>query len=213
MRSTRWAMAAGLAALVAACGGKETPEQASARMTAESDSAMNAIRAKDVKFAAAFNAGQFDSVAAFYMDLGRIMPPNDKSAVGRPAIKAMLAAMTDEGAPHLSLAPTDVVANGPVAIERGTYVMELTPKAGSRAPAMSDTGKYLVHWQKVSGEWQIADDIFNSDRPAAAPAPAKATKAPARSATKAPAKAPAKTPSKTKAPSKTTKSPTRKTGH
>jgi ketosteroid isomerase-like protein len=173
------------------------------RMNAESDSAMAAIRTKDTKFASAFNAMQMDSVTSMYMELGRVMPPNAKTAVGRPAVKAWLMEGMDQGSAHLSLSPTDVMANGPVAVERGTYVYQFTPKAGAKAPmnvAVNDTGKYLVHWQKVNGDWQIADDIFNSDRPAGpAPAASKAapSKAPSKAATKAPTKAPAKAPAKT----------------
>jgi ketosteroid isomerase-like protein len=177
-------------------------------MSAESDSAMTAIRAKNAKFAAAFNAGQMDSVAALYMELGRIMPPNEKTAVGRPAIKAWLLQGADQGTFRLSLSATDVIANGPIALERGTFTLAFTPKAGAKPPmnvAIADTGKYLVHWQKVSGDWQLADDIWNSDKPAGPP---PAAKAPARStATKAPAKAGTKSPAKT-----TTKSPTKKRG-
>src|SRR5690242_1935258 len=114
MRSTRWTALVALAGVVSACGGKETPEQMATRMNAESDSAMAAIRTKDTKFTAAFNSGQMDSVAALYMDLGRIMPPNAKSQIGRPSIKAMLTTMSQDGTPHLTLAPTDVIANGPV---------------------------------------------------------------------------------------------------
>jgi ketosteroid isomerase-like protein len=208
MRSTRLAVLAALVGVVA-CSGKETPEQATARMSAESDSAMTAVRAKGAKFAASFNAGQMDSVAAIYMELGRVMPPNAKTAVGRPAIKAWLLEGMG-GTPHLSLSTTDVVANGPVAVERGTYTMTITPPAGAKAPnnvVVSDTGKFLTHWSKVNGDWQIADDIFNSDKPAgpppkAAPTKAPAKAAPAKAATKAPAKAPAKVPAKTKAPTK-----------
>lgn len=203
MRSTRWAVAVALVA-VTACGGKESPEQMTARMNAESDSAMAAIRTKDTKITTAFNAMQMDSVTAMYMELGRVMPPNGKTAVGRPAIKAWFSEGMDQGTAHLALSPTDVVANGPVAVERGTYVYQFTPKAGAKAPmnvAVNDTGKYLVHWQKVNGDWLIADDIFNSDRPAGPP-PAASKASPSKAPTKAATKAPTK--STTKAPAKAT---------
>ena len=57
-----------------------------------------------------------------------------------------------------------MVANGPLAIEAGTYKITFTP-AGAPAP-ITDTGKYLVHWHKVGDKWMMVDDIWNSDLPA-----------------------------------------------
>ena len=57
----------------------------------------------------------------------------------------------------------DVAANGPVAIERGTYVFSLP--AQGRTPTMTTPGKYLVSWHKVNGEWQQAAAIWSDDTP------------------------------------------------
>jgi hypothetical protein len=82
-----------------------------------------------------------------------------------------------------------VVANGPLAVERGSYQLDATPKAGAPKGtlAIHDAGKYLQRWQLVNGRWLLADQEWNSDRPLSmAAAPAKAT------AKKSGAKAPAK---------------------
>ena len=70
---------------------------------------------------------------------------------------------------QLTLNPQSVSANGPLAVERGTYSVTFTPP-GATAP-ITDTGKYLAHWHLIGGKWMMVDDIWNSDLPVA-PAPA-----------------------------------------
>lgn len=145
--------------LIGGCTPKaETAEQAEARMTSEVTAARAAIEASNVGFTAHFNAGQGDSVAAHYTEDGRVMAPNMAVAAGRQAIAASMGMMA--GA-RLVLTTEAVAANGPLAVERGTYQITLTPP-GATAP-ITDTGKYLVHWRKVGDNWMMVDDIWNSD--------------------------------------------------
>jgi ketosteroid isomerase-like protein len=163
MRRTGLLRAAlGSFAVIAACQpAAETAEQAEARMASEAAAARTAIEAANLRFAAHFNAGQGDSVAAHFTEDGRVMAPNMAVASGRPAIAASMGMM---GGATLVLTAESVAANGPLAIERGTYSITLTPP-GATAP-ITDTGKYLVHWRKVSDNWLMVDDIWNSDLPA-----------------------------------------------
>ena len=57
-----------------------------------------------------------------------------------------------------------VSTSGDLALDRGTYKLAVAPKG----TAQTDTGKYVVVWRKVGGEWKAAADIFNSDLPAGA---------------------------------------------
>lgn len=152
------------ALLLVACQPKvETPEQANVRIGAESAAAKRAIDSLDVEFTKHFNLGHAEVVADFYTENAHLMPPNGRIAPGREGIMVTfkaLFAMT----PALKLMPTEVVANGPIAVERGIYTMTMTPPGAKEAVA--DTGKYLVHWQLVEGKWLIVEDIWNSDLPA-----------------------------------------------
>ena len=163
------------AGLTAACQpAAETPQQAETRMNTESAAVKAIVDSLDREFATHFNMAHADVVAAMYTEQGHMMAPNMAEAVGRDAIKAGLAGM---GAmkPELKLSAQSVTANGPMAIERGTYEFTFTPP-GMTAP-MTDKGKYLVHWHQVGGHWLLADDIWNSDMPPMAPPPpAPATK-------------------------------------
>lgn len=163
LRMTRVLLALGLG-IVTGCAPKaETAEQAEARMTAEAADARTAIEATNQQFVAHFNAGHWDSVAVFYTENGRVMPPNMPVASGRTAIAATLGGMAALK-PVLALTTESVAASGPIAIEAGTYKFTMTPP-GAPAP-VTDTGKYLVHWHKVGDKWMLVDDIWNSDLPA-----------------------------------------------
>jgi len=152
----------GAVAMFAACQpAAETAEQAEARMTSEASAARAAIEATQIRFAAHFNAGQGDSLAAHYTEDGRVMAPNTPVASGRQAIAASMGMM---GGATLVLTTESVAANGPLAIERGTYSITLTPPGATAQ--VTDTGKYLVHWRKVGDTWLKVDDIWNSDLPA-----------------------------------------------
>jgi ketosteroid isomerase-like protein len=93
---------------------------------------------------------------------------------GRAAIQAMIAEWMSYGTWQASSTTTRVDANGPLAVEQGTNVLNLKP--GPHAPAgmaamFPDTGKYVTAWKKVNGTWLIFADISNSSR--AMPAPKK----------------------------------------
>jgi ketosteroid isomerase-like protein len=146
----------------------ETAEQAQARLTAEAASAKTAIEASNVQFMSHFNAGHGDSVAAFYTENGRVMAPNLPASTGRQAIAQSMA--LGAASPTLTLVTESVVANGGLAVELGTYKISLTPP-GLKAP-ITDSGKYMVSWQKVGERWLMAADIWNSDLPGPPPPPA-----------------------------------------
>jgi ketosteroid isomerase-like protein len=169
VRLTRLALAASACAL-AACQKPETAEQMASRIRAESDSAQTAITAMSTSFAAHMLAGHVDSVVTMYGDDAALMAPNMPAAHGKAAIKAAFTGMMTGGTMSaFTLTTTAVTANGPMAIETGRYRLSMTPPGGAM---MSDSGKYMVHWHKVSGRWIIASDIWNTDAPMpAAPAP------------------------------------------
>lgn len=161
--------ALGTLAVLAGCQpAAETAEQAEQRVASETAAAKTAIEASNASFVVHFNAGQGDSIAAHYTEDGRVMGPNMPAAVGRAAIAGSMGMMA--GA-TLALNTESVAANGPMAVERGTYSITLTPP-GATAP-ITDTGKYLVHWHKVGDKWMMVEDIWNSDLPAMPEPPKK----------------------------------------
>jgi uncharacterized protein (TIGR02246 family) len=150
-------------AALTACQQAETVEQMQARMQMESDSARVAIEARGVAFAEATNAGNADGVAAMYAEDAVLMPPDMPAVTGRDNIRSTFAAMMGQ-MPGMRIAfqVQDVVANGPLAVERGAWIITVpTPDGGSSEMR----GKYLVAWRRIDGEWMMARDIWNNDAP------------------------------------------------
>ena len=170
MHAHRWTAALAVLAL-AACATRETPEQMQARMQAESDSARQALEANIARWATFFNAGNADSLAMFYAPDARTLPPGMPMVSGRDSIRAMLAgyfaAGKTEGA---TFQVQSVSANGPIAVERGTFRMTFTTTGGQ---PMTSAGKYLAHWRRMDGQWQMVEDIWNDDAPPPPPAPTR----------------------------------------
>jgi ketosteroid isomerase-like protein len=172
MRSGAKAYPVGLLLLAAiGCQMAETPATMQARIDQESAAARQAIEAATANFERWFAAGQVDSLVSNYTDNATFMPPNQKAATGRDNIQAVFVGWLGMGKWSLDLRPGSVVANGPLAIESGTFVISFTPGPNAMpGMAPADTGKYLVHWHQVGGQWKIVDDIFNSDLPLPQPA-------------------------------------------
>jgi uncharacterized protein (TIGR02246 family) len=126
------------------------------------DAQLNAI-ARD--FAAAFNAKDAAKVAAFYTDDGVVMAPGRAMVKGRRDIEAYYRRGFEQDVSDLRLLPMESAVSGDHAYESG--MSELTYRAGASllsgpGPA-TDSGKYVVLYKRVRGEWKISYDIFNSD--------------------------------------------------
>lgn len=160
--------------VVAACGpAVETPEQVQTRMQAEAESvaaALDAISARMTSFLATENA---DSMAALYAEDARMFPEAEPLVEGRAAIAAKYAEWFGMGSATMEWKRLGVTANGPLAVERGTYTMTITPEPGAAdTTAMTLRGKSVIVWRKVGDQWLISDDIGNSDAPMPPPPPA-----------------------------------------
>lgn len=104
------------------------------------------------------------SIAALYVEDGAVMPPNGPIGKGHAAIQKTWTSLMAIPGFDLSFAPEQIVvsSSGDMALDRGTYKLAVAPKG----TAQTDTGKYVVVWRKIGGEWKAAADIFNSDLPA-----------------------------------------------
>jgi uncharacterized protein (TIGR02246 family) len=104
----------------------------------------------------ALNAGDLDGIVALYTEDCVLMPPNAEMAKGHDGARASFAGMIDAGLSG-DLNTVAVAAAGDIGYRTGTYSL-LTPDG-----TVVDQGKYTDTWRKVSGEWKIASDIWNSD--------------------------------------------------
>jgi len=129
----------------------------------------SAIREISAAWAAAYNAGDADAVAALYAEDAVVQPPGAPAAVGRAAIREFVAGdIATSKAAGLTLnipGGGTVGMSGDLAYEAGTF--SVTDASG----ATVDAGKYLAVSQKKDGKWLTIRDTWNSDM-APAPAPA-----------------------------------------
>lgn len=117
------------------------------------------IDAINAKWMELFNKGDFAGIAELYTVDAVAFPPGSPMVRGKAAIGAMWKGMAEQvGNPRV--AALEVKRLGPAtAREIGTF--SLTTK-GSSPKEIS--GKYLVLWERVRGQWKLAADIWNDGK-------------------------------------------------
>jgi ketosteroid isomerase-like protein len=124
-------------------------------------------------FIKAFNAKDAKAVAAFYTEDAVLMPPNVPLVKGRAAIHTYFEGLFKQGITDLRLSPIEARVSGQHAFDAGTSSLQIKPGnpsgllltgVGGGGAVRSD-GKYVVIYKRVQGEWKIAYDIFNDDKP------------------------------------------------
>jgi uncharacterized protein (TIGR02246 family) len=155
------------ALLISSCdAGKENPDETSSEAAAGVTSTADeeAIRSQVARWLQLIESKDSAAIAQMYTEEGAFMPPNATIGKGRTAIKQNWAAMMSTPGFELTFAPEQIVvsSSGDMALDRGTYRLAVAPEGTQQI----DTGKYVVVWRKVGGEWKAAADIINSDLPA-----------------------------------------------
>jgi uncharacterized protein (TIGR02246 family) len=117
------------------------------------------IDAINAKWMELFNKGDFAGIAELYTVDAVAFPPGSPMVRGKAAIGAMWKGMAEQvGNPNITA--LEVKRLGPAtAREIGTF--SLTTK-GSSPKEIS--GKYLVLWERVRGQWKLAADIWNDGK-------------------------------------------------
>jgi uncharacterized protein (TIGR02246 family) len=117
---------------------------------------IDAVNAEWVEF---FNKGDFAGVASLYTEDATAFPPGSGIVKGRAAIGAMWKNMAEKVADP-QLVTSDVKPLGPSAArEIGTFSLR------TKGPTPQEvTGKYVVVWEKVGGDWKLAADIWNDGK-------------------------------------------------
>ena len=125
------------------------------------------IRERNDAFVTAFNAKDVDQILGLYGETSVFMPPNEPIIRGKDALRTFYGDLLKSGGTDLRLSVTEVSGNGPLAYQTGTYELN--------RGAVRDRGKYLFVLRKIADTWRYEYTMWNSDLPAAAPAPAKNT--------------------------------------
>jgi uncharacterized protein (TIGR02246 family) len=117
------------------------------------------IEAANAKWMDFFNKGDFAGVASLYTEDATAFPPGSSMVKGRAAIgtmwKNMAEKVTDPQVTTLDVKPLGASA----AREIGTFSLK------TKGPMPQEvTGKYVVVWEKVGGDWKLAADIWNEGK-------------------------------------------------
>ena len=156
------------ALLLTACQAGEKPanDDAEVNSTAAVDTGVDeqAIRGHVDRWIKLVKAKDAAGIAELYAEDGAVMPPNAPIGKGRAAIQQTWTSMMQMPGFNLNIVPDKIIvsSSGDMALDRGTYSLTIAPNGTTQ----TDTGKYVVVWRKVGGEWKAAADIFNSDLPA-----------------------------------------------
>lgn len=102
------------------------------------------------------------AIAAIYAANGSIMPPNAEAINGREAIQAFWDEFLASGN-IVNTGNPQARASGNIGYRVGAYTV------ASPYNQLIDKGKYVQVWHHGEGGWHLMYDIFNSDRPPAAP--------------------------------------------
>jgi uncharacterized protein (TIGR02246 family) len=117
------------------------------------------IDAANAKFVELFAKGDFEGIAALYTEDATALPPGAAMVKGRAAIGAMWKNFAEQ-ITDVKVMALDVKPLGPAAVrEIGTFSLRT-----KGATPQDVTGKYVVVWEKVGGEWKLATDIWNEGR-------------------------------------------------
>jgi ketosteroid isomerase-like protein len=141
------------------------PQPAAPPDTRAADAA--AVGKTDADWAKAAQSKQADAWVAFYSDDAVVLPPNDKTATTKDAIRKTISDLL--ALPGLSVnwqaTKVEAARSGDLAYTYGTY--ELTSNNAKGKP-MTDHGKYTEIWKKqADGGWKCIVDTWSSDLPAA----------------------------------------------
>lgn len=114
------------------------------------------IEAVNAKWVQLFNKGDFEGIAQLYTVDATAFPPGSAMVKGRAAIGTMWKGMAEQVS-NPKVTTLEVKRLGPTAArEIGNFSLM------TKGPTPKEvTGKYLVVWERVQGEWKLAADIWN----------------------------------------------------
>ena len=138
-------------------------QTAEAKSTASDEQAIRSANARWLELISKKDAA---GIGQLYAEDGAALPPYFKAVVGRAAISQWWASQMKTPGFTMAFGTDQLVFSTPgdMALDRGWYRVSAQGPDG----VINDTGKYVVVWRKIDGEWKVAADIFNTDLPAPA---------------------------------------------
>ena len=111
-----------------------------------------AIAANTARYLEASRAGDAHALAQLYEEHAVLLPPDGEPVEGRDAIEAYWRRGLEQG---LEVHTSRVEYSGPVAYSIGRWFLPAT------AEEAADSGKLVLCWKRVDGDWKLTADIWN----------------------------------------------------
>ena len=131
--------------------------------TSQSDSELKAMFDEtNKKFSRLMLDNDLEGMLDYYADNCISLPSYQPMMRGHAAMREAHKQQHESGMKitAFELTATDVMADGNMAIEIGTYTISMTiPEMG----AMDDLGKYMNVWENQGGDWKLRADMWNTD--------------------------------------------------
>ncbi|TRX16209.1 YybH family protein [Flavobacterium franklandianum] len=138
---------------------KETVTTNEVKTTFNFDEAKAAIEAAGQTFVIAINKGDSTTVANCYTTDAKMMGPNEKSIIGRPAIKKLFGSWIKSGMPTFTMKTVEIWGNENLMAAEEEWAF--SDKDGK----ILDSGKSIELFKMENGKWRMFRDCYNSDLP------------------------------------------------
>jgi uncharacterized protein (TIGR02246 family) len=123
------------------------------------------IRAADLAFAAAANAGNLDGVIAIYAEDATLLPPNLPPQKGRDAIRKFWGGLLGAYTVRFEVSSETVEGRGDLAYNVGRYQLSATPKTKG-PPPIEEEGKFVeILKRRPDGSWKYVVDMYSPNSP------------------------------------------------
>lgn len=124
---------------------------------------VDAISSARESFVTAIANDDVEGMVALLTEDGQAFPSHEPALVGRDANRAWHAERISEFTTEFTISPDELIVEGPMAFERFSYTLKLTPKAGG--DPVEETGRCVWLWRREDGSWKVARAMWNSPEP------------------------------------------------
>ena len=138
-------------------------DRANAQSSADAD--QTAIAEFNRKYLKAINDGDIDTLAALTTEDHMMISSGGAPLAGKKALVDAMTRAFQNNKFNESWEPQETVVSGDLAYQRGTFIVESTPKAGGEMSRT--TGNFLRIYRKIDGAWFMVRDSFNAQQPRA----------------------------------------------
>jgi ketosteroid isomerase-like protein len=130
--------------------------------SARHDEALEEVRSAIRGWRDAVNAGDFDGILRIAADDLEIMPPGQFAVVGRDAHEFLRGFLDQFKVDLKPFTNEEIIVSGDWAIQRLTYEITLTPKAGGDSITERGDGFHIFRRDRGAGSWRLVKDVSTS---------------------------------------------------